>query len=180
MLSRSGRTHAVLGGALAAARVIAGAAALAAVTAAASCDGVLLIRVGQPAGLIGVWCTRVQPVSPTGTWQRTLVVRRDDRVERREVSYGLYPGDAPSKISASSTLYGSLGATGTKYVIHPDSLVSEDTFGGTFRRTVQRDFSGWRRDSVTYSIRGDRLELGYYTYPADAPVFTREVMYRVP
>ena len=177
MLSRSGRrTHTVL----AAARITAGAAALATVTAAASCDGVLLIRVGQPAGLIGVWCTQVQPISPAGTWQRTLVVRRDNRVESRGVTYGLYPGDAPSTVSASSTLYGSLGATDTRYVIHPDSLVTEDRFGGTFRRTVQRDFRGWPRDSVTYTIRGDRLELGYYTYPADAAVFTREVMYRVP
>ena len=175
MLSRSARTHA----ALAAARITAGAAALAATTAAASCDGVLLIRVGQPAGLIGVWCTQVQPISPGGTWQRTLVVRRDNRVESRGVTYGLYPGDDPSTVSASSTLYGSLGATDRMYVIHPDSLVTEDRVGGSFRRVVQRSFTRSARDSVQYSIRGDRLELGYYTYPADAAVFTRETMYRV-
>ena len=176
MLSRSGRT----GAALAAARIIAGAAALAAVTAAASCDGLLVIRVGDPVGLVGVWCTQPQPIGPGGSWQRTLVVRRDDRVESRSVSYGLYPGDGPSTVSATSTLYGSLGATDRKYVIHPDSLVTEDRAGGTFRRVVQRSFTRSARDSVEYSIRGDRLELGYYTYPADAPVFTHEIMYRVP
>lgn len=176
MLSRSGRTHPVL----AAARIAAGAAALAATTAAASCDGLLIIRVGDPVGLVGVWCTQPQPISPGGTWQRTLIVRRDNRVESRAVSYGMYPGDGPSTVSASSTLYGSLGATDRKYVIHPDSLVTEDRSGGTFRRTVQRNIARSPRDSVEYSIRGDRLELGYYSYPADAPVFTHEIMYRVP
>ena len=65
-------------------------------------------------------------------------------------------------------------------VIHPDSLVTMDTFYGPTYRHVQRDFSGWPRDTTQYQIRANELHLEYYSYPADAPVLTRRVLYRVP
>jgi hypothetical protein len=163
--------------ALAAAKLTAGAAALAAATACG--DGTPFEVAGGRRALVGSWQSRAEPISPSGTWRRSLVVYRDLRVESRGVTYGLYPGDGPTTVSASSTLYGSLGATDRKYIVRPDSLVTEDSFGGSLRRTVQRDFTWWAADSVEYTVRGDRLEIGYYTYPADAPVLTHDVLYRV-
>ena len=163
--------------ALAAARFTAGAAALAA-AAAACTDGALGVGGGRRA-LVGTWRARPEAISPAGTWQRSLVVHGDMRVESRGVTYGLYPGDAPGTVSASSTLYGSLGASDRSYIVHPDSLVTEDRFGGSLQRIVQRDFSWLPNDSVSYVVRQDRLEISYYTYPADAPVLTHDVLYRV-
>lgn len=165
--------------ALAAARITAGAAALAAAAAACGDGGAGVVTTGGPRALVGRWQADAEPVSPGGSWQRSLVVHRDMRVESRGVTYGLYPGDGPTTVSASSTLYGSLGATERKYLVHPDSLVTVDNFGGSTRREVQRDFTWWPRDSVEYTVRGDRLELDYDTYPADARVLTHDVMHRV-
>jgi len=55
-----------------------------------------------------------------------------------------------------------------------------DIFYGPTHRHVQRDFSGWPRDSTQYQIRANELHLEYYSYPADAPVLTRRVLYRFP
>ena len=175
MSPRSRQPHPALG----AARITAGVAALAAAAACGEGSAGLAGAAGGRRALVGSWQARDEPISPSGTWRRSLVVHRDMRVESRGVTYGLYPGDAPTTVSASSTLYGSLGATGRKYVVHPDSLVTEDSFGGSRQRVVQRDFTWWANDSVEYTIRGDRLELSYYTYPAEAPVLTHDVMHRV-
>ena len=155
--------------------------ALAASTAAAAgCgDGPAALLPGTPAALVGAWESRSESVQPRGTWRRTFVVHTDMRTEQRGVAYGLYPDDDAGTLSASNTLYGRLGASPRRYVVHPDSLVVEDRFSGTLRRTVERDFSYWPFDSVSYQVRGEELHLTYYTYPADAPVLTREVLYRV-
>ena len=132
-----------------------------------------------PAALVGTWRSRVEAVQPQGSWQRTLVVHPDMRVESRGVTYGLYPGDGPGTVSASSALYGRLGGTGTRFLIHPDSQVTEDRFHGPGHHAVQRDFAGLPNDSAAYEVRGGALTLTYYSHPADAPVVTRSVYYRV-
>jgi hypothetical protein len=151
--------------------------ALAATAPVAGCgDGPVA---ATPAALVGSWRSRVEAIQPQGSWQRTLVVHPDMRVESRGVTYGLYPGDAPGAVSASSALYGRLGATGTRFLIQPDSLVTEDRFHGPDYHHVQRDFTGLPSDSTAFEIRGGVLTLTYYSYPADAPVVTRSVYYRV-
>ena len=175
MLPRSRQPRPALG----AARITAGLAAIAAAAAWGDGGAGLAGATGGRRALVGSWQARDEPISPSGTWRRTLVVQRDMRVVSRGVTYGLYPGDGPATVSASYTLYGSLGATDRKYVVHPDSVVTEDHFGGSLQRVVQRDLAWWPQDSVEYTVRGERLELSYYTYPADAPVLTHDVMHRV-
>ncbi len=50
---------------------------------------------------------------------------------------------------------------------------------GPTHREVQHDFSGWPRDSTRYEIHANVLVLEFYTYPADAPVLTRQTLTRV-
>jgi hypothetical protein len=65
------------------------------------------------------------------------------------------------------------------FLVHPDSEVTHDLFYGPMHRSVQRDFSGWPRDSTHFVIQGDGLVLEYYSYPADAPVLTEQTYNRV-
>jgi hypothetical protein len=59
-----------------------------------------------------------------------------------------------------------------------DRLSVVDVFYGPSNRSVRRDFTGWPLDSVRYAVRGDELHLEFYTYPADAPELTRQVLYQ--
>jgi hypothetical protein len=65
------------------------------------------------------------------------------------------------------------------FVVEPDSEVTRDVFYGPDARFVRRDFSGEPRDSTRFEVRGDHLSLEFYTYPADAPVLTRQTLTRV-
>ena len=130
--------------------------------------------------LVGTWRTTSESLQPQGRWERTLVVRSDMRVEHQGAMYNIYPGEGPNTLSASSTLYGRLGATATRFVIHPDSLVTRDRFYGPGYRQVQRDFPNWVPfDSTTYEVRDGVLSLTFYSYPLDAPVLTQAIYYRV-
>ena len=130
--------------------------------------------------LVGTWRTTAEPVLPQGSWQQTLVVRSDMRVEHEGAMYGLYPADEPQTLSASTTVYGWIGATATRFVIHPDSAVMRDRFYGAGYRRVDRDLPDPSpADSTSYEVRNGVLTLTFYSYPADAPVLTTAVYYRV-
>jgi len=130
--------------------------------------------------LIGHWRPPTQPLQPQGTMDGLFIVRADAGIEDHVITRGLYPNQASDDLSAHEVLYGHIGIGEDKFVIHTDSLVTTDVFYGPTYRHVQRDFSGWPRDSTRYQILANELHLEYYSYPADAPVLTRRVLYRVP
>ncbi len=130
--------------------------------------------------LVGHWRAPSQPLQPQGTMDGLFIVRADATTEDHVMTRGVYSNQAPDDPSAHEVLYGHIGVREDKFVIHPDSLVTTDLFYGPTYRHVQRDFSGWPQDSSQYQIRGNELQLEYYRYPADAPVLTRRVLYRVP
>ena len=109
-----------------------------------------------------------------------FVVRPDGQTQNHVFSRGVYANQASGDLSTHEVLYGHIAVSPSKFIIHPDSLVTVDVFYDPSDRSVQRDFSGRPIDSTRYDIRGDELHLEYYTYPADAPVLTRAVLYRVP
>jgi hypothetical protein len=156
---------------------------LAAVAAALSVAGCATEPFAPRSGsspLVGSWRSAVWRLQPQGTWQRWFLVTTDSRVQQGFVDWGLYLGQDPTAISARSVLYGRIAIRGDAYVIHPDSEVTEDTFYGPNSRSVQRNFSGWPEDSVRFAIAGGTLFRQYYSYPADAPVITRDTLYRFP
>jgi hypothetical protein len=108
-----------------------------------------------------------------------FVVTASGATENHVISRGLY-GQSANELSMESVLYGHIAISGDKFLITPDSLVTHDVFYGPSHREVQRDFTGWPRDSTRFAILANALELEFYTYPADAPVLTRQVLYRVP
>jgi hypothetical protein len=109
-----------------------------------------------------------------------FIVGADAETENHVTTRGVYPNQASGDLSTHEVLYGRIGVGQGKFVVHPDSLVTTDVFFGPTYRHVQRDFSGWPRDSTQYQIRANELHLEYYSYPADAPVLTQRVLYRVP
>lgn len=108
-----------------------------------------------------------------------FVVTPLGRAENHTITRGLYQGQASDELSSEQVLYGRIAVGTDRFIIYPDSLVTRDLFYGPTYRSVQRDFSGVPHDSTSYAIRGNELHLEYYSYPADAPVLTQRVLYRV-
>lgn len=129
--------------------------------------------------LVGQWQAQTEPLQPRGSLDRVLVVTADGRSESHVIDRGLYDGQAPGDLSAESVLYGRILVRGSYFTVRPDSEVTHDLFYGPAHREVQRDFSGWPRDSTRFEVRGNRLDLEFYTYPADAPVLTQRTFTRV-
>ena len=128
--------------------------------------------------LVGIWSPPTQQLQPQGTMEGLFIVRADGVAEQHVIARGLY-GQSADEISLRSILYGHIGVNGSKFLISPDSLVTHDAFYGPTHRDVQRDFRGWPRDSTRYAIHANVLVLEFYTYPADAPVLTRQTLTRV-
>lgn len=129
--------------------------------------------------LIGTWQAPTAPLQPRGSLDRILVITADARSESHVIDRGLYEGQAPGDLAMESVLYGRIVVRGSYFLVHPDSQVTHDLFYGPMHRSVQRDFSGWPRDSTHFAIQGDNLVLEYYSYPADAPVLTEQTYARV-
>jgi hypothetical protein len=129
--------------------------------------------------LIGRWRAEVEPLQPQGSMERMFIVTSHGRSENHTVTRGLYADRPSDALSADVVLYGRIVVRGNYFHIQPDSLVTHDTFYGPSHRSLQRDFSGWPRDSTRFTLNGEELSLEFYTYPADAPVLTRQVLSRV-
>jgi hypothetical protein len=130
------------------------------------------------APLVGEWRSSLEPLQPQGSMEKRFVVWANGRSENWTTTRGLY-GQGAGDLSAEVVLYGRITVRGDKFVIHPDSEVTRDVFYGPSYRAVRTDFSAWPSDSTRFEIRDDALHLEYYSYPADAPVLTQRVLYRV-
>jgi hypothetical protein len=128
--------------------------------------------------LLGRWRSEPEALSPNGSMDRVFIVSADRHTEEQVTSRGLYPGQMPGQVSSQVVLFGRIDVRGDQFVIHPDSEVTHDVFYGSSNRSVRRDFTGWPLDSVRYAVRGEELQLEFYTYPADAPELTRRVFHR--
>jgi hypothetical protein len=135
-------------------------------------------RTGDSA-LVGQWRAPTEPLQPRGSLDWILVIAADGRSESHAIERGLYDGQAPDALAAEIVLYGRILIRGSYFTVLPDSEVTHDLFYGPGHRSVQRDFSGWPRDSTRFDIRGNELDLEFYTYPADAPVLTQRTFARV-
>jgi hypothetical protein len=133
----------------------------------------------ETAPLVGQWQEEVVALQPQGTMERLLMITADGRSESHVIDRGLYEGQAPADLSAEIVLYGRILVHDDYFRVLPDSEVTHDLFYGPNHRAVQRDFSGWPRDSTHFAIQGDELVLEYYSYPADAPVLTEQTYTRV-
>lgn len=129
--------------------------------------------------LVGQWQAETERLQPRGSMDRTLMIRPDGRSESQVVTRGLYAGQAAGDLAAETTLYGRILVRGAYFRVEPDSEVTLDRFDGSSHRVVQRNFSNWPRDSTHFEIQDARLTLEFYTYPADAPVLTRQTLTRV-
>jgi len=137
-------------------------------------------RLGPGAdGLVGQWQAETMPLQPRGTMDRTLVILADGRSENHVITRGLDDGQRPGDLTDETTLFGRLIVSGSYFRVVPDSVVSQFWFEGASHQEVQRDFSGWPRDSTHFEIQGTQLTLEFYTYPADAPELTRQTLTRV-
>jgi hypothetical protein len=128
--------------------------------------------------LVGRWQAESEPLQPRGSLDRLFVVTADGRSENHTITRGLYAGQTADALSAEVVLYGRIRVRGNYFSIRPEAETTRDIFYGLSHRSVQRDFSGWPRDSTRFELRGDELFLEFYTYPADAPVLTQRLLSR--
>jgi hypothetical protein len=130
--------------------------------------------------LVGRWQAPTETLEPKGLLERLFVVTAEGRSETRTTTRGLYTGQEADAVSAEVVLYGRVRVRDGYFAIQPDSVVTRDRFYGPSHRSVKREFTGWPADSTRFEVRGDELQLEFYTYPADAPVLIHQVLSRVP
>lgn len=135
----------------------------------------LLAGCGDPASiapdeLVGSW-VETQPLSPRGTMDRILTFGGDGRFWLRVESYGVYPEQAESQLSAWSETRGPYEIDEDRLYFEPRTTTWYDTFyedPGPFTH----DAHGTLFDQAVFEVRDDELVLHYLTYPVDAPVET--------
>jgi hypothetical protein len=121
--------------------------------------------------LHGRWLQGPEALQPQGSMMEEFIVYSDGRTENRIVMLGLYPGQTPSERSAVQVLHGRIAVQEDRFVVHPDSEVTNDRFYGPGHHVVRtRDIAWWVTDTVQFEVRGSLLMLRFLTYPADAPV----------
>ncbi len=130
--------------------------------------------------LVGEWRSNAVALQPRGAMERVLLVYPTREVRDERIARGVYAGQQPDALSMRDVLYGRIDVGQGSYVIHPDSEVTEDAFSGSLSHSVNVNFSGWSADTVHFTVAGPALYLEYLTYPADAPVATRDTLYYVP
>lgn len=129
--------------------------------------------------LVGSWTTARESLHPAGSLEHRLDLGRDLRFVAEFRSYGVYPGQGPDQLSAYSRTSGSYRVGGNRLVLRPDTLVTFDSFYGRAEptRTTPYPYTGLY-DHATFEVSGDQLTLTYLSYPADAPVTTRQRLRR--
>ena len=138
----------------------------------------LLVEPG-PGAPVGDWATPREALSPTGSHEDLLALAPDGRFVAESRMYGVYPGQPADLLSASSRTEGRYRVEGDRHHFEPESLTSDDTFGGRGETTVQAPYPyGGVYEGATFRVDGDRLTLTYTTYPADAPETTRRTFRR--
>jgi hypothetical protein len=127
-----------------------------------------------PRTLLGHWTTST-PGSPRGTYQTRLTFGTNGRFEADFRAYGVYDREAASELSAFSRYVGSYAVRDDSLALRPDSMFVWDRFYGTASpTTVYTTNVGTIFDFARFDVRGDSLVIDYLSYPADAPVATRQ------
>ena len=130
--------------------------------------------------IAGQWATTREALSPTGSYQSFLTFDGDAFTSEVR-SYGLYPGQRSTDLSAYSRTEGTYRVDGDRVHFSPLRLVSWDRFyGETSPERVQSPYPwGSLFDDARFTLRLNRLDLHYTTYPADAPVPTSRTYWRL-
>lgn len=153
---------------------------VAAGTGCAGDDTVLVGDMAVPSELLGRWETPAEAQQPTGSHTNALTFGRDGRFVAEWRAAGVYPGQPAAEPSAYSRSYGTYQVEGARLGMRVDSTVTWDRFyGADAKETVTRPQPyGRMYDDARFQVDGDTLVLDYTTYPADAPVATRQTFRR--
>lgn len=128
----------------------------------------------------GRWATIREPLNPTGSYQGFLTF--DGAAYVSEVrDYGLYPGQQPNDLSAYSRIEGTFRVEGDSLRFSPQRLITWDRFYGPDSPERIENLAGQAAQSSAahFSLDLHWLTLRYFTYPADAPVATSRIYWRL-
>ena len=130
--------------------------------------------------IAGRWATTPEGLSPAGSYQSFLTFDGDAFTSEVR-SYGLYPGQRSTELSAYSRTEGTFRVDGERLHFSPLRLVTWDRFNGvTSPERVDSPYPwGSLFDDARFKLRLNRLDLHYTTYPADAPVATSRSYWRL-
>ena len=135
---------------------------------------------GPNTDLVGTWQSQKES-SPPGSYQTTIELRSDGRFTSVVQSFGLYPGQRATDLSAYSRYTGRYDAVRDSLFFHAQQYAWWDRFYGADspEHVLSVQSVSLPHPGTAYSLIGPRLILHYLSYPADAPVPTSQEFYRI-
>jgi hypothetical protein len=129
--------------------------------------------------IVGGWIAATRDLDPTGYDQSRLSFSPSGKFSWVVNTYGLYPGQARDELTDYTRIEGRYEVSNGRLVMTTERSVTWDRFYGAHSPEVVEDpYVITLFDQARYSIGGNRLTLDYLSYPADAPVSTRQEFVR--
>lgn len=116
--------------------------------------------------LIGTWVETVN-ATPSGYYVHELVFNNDLTFSDKSSSYGIYSSQGKNELSGWFIRTGNYDINNDKLNFISKKNISWDSFYGGSPVTVFKTQIIY--ENCSFKLNGDKLELNYTTYPADAP-----------
>jgi len=120
----------------------------------------------------GTW-TDTTAMQPKGYYVTQLDLNSNGSFVLTSHTYGAYTNQTINDLSGYYEYYGNYVLSSRNIYFVSKQSVSWDSFTGGNAITTVKDLELFK--SCTYVIKNDTLELTYITYPADAPVSTKQI-----
>lgn len=120
----------------------------------------------------GTW-TDTTTMQPKGYYITQLDLNSNGSFVLATHTYGAYTNQSTIDLSGYSEHYGNYVLSSRNIYFVSKQSVNWDSFTGGNAVTTVKDLELFK--SCTYTVKNDTLELTYITYPADAPVTTKQI-----
>jgi len=120
----------------------------------------------------GTW-TDTTAMLPKGYYITQLDLNSNGSFVLASHTYGAYTNQSANDLSGYFEHYGNFVLSSRNIYFVSKQSVSWDNITGGSATTTVKDMELFK--SCTYIVKNDTLELTYITYPADAPVSTKQI-----
>ncbi len=125
--------------------------------------------------LIGTWADTLRMVE-RGIYIDELTLHGNGTFTMITNSYGIYEDQKDTDLSGWHIRYGKFVQEENRLSFISEKAVAWDSFEGGNPTTIAEEQTIF--ENCTFTLTGDRLELAYTTFPADAPVTTFRIFHR--
>lgn len=126
--------------------------------------------------IYGTWIDTTA-MQPKGYYVTQLDLNSNGSFVLTSHTYGAYTNQSANDLSGYFEHYGNYVLSSRNIYFISKQSVSWDSFTGGNATTSVKDLELFK--SCTYIVKNDTLELTYITYPADAPVSTKQIFKKI-